>query len=361
MEQADTVLALGFGLTTISALYLRRKLKKDALHNAEFENPNVQGVGRLDTHAMICGFTSEGTARRYVAQPTCSPNLKDINGTWKFRLFQNVDDAFEFKAGCTYQSMVNPDKSSSPARNRARGDSNGVGDAMNNSGHEEKWHFAKGKGNGGPGPKITRNSSISNDEDEREKQRGIGPGKEAEEGLTTVRVPGNWQLQVPGDAPIYTNFQYAIPVNPPYPPEDNPTGYYRHCITTPKDWPSKKVILSFGGVDSAFYCWVNNQYIGFSKDSRLPADFDISRVVADGGGGAPLVIEIIVLRYSDGSYLEDQDMWNLSGIFRDVSVIALPLEVSIADINWESTYFFLSSLSCSILFLLPCLPASASL
>ena len=97
--------------------------------------------------------------------------------------------------------------------------------------------------------------------------------------LTTTPVPGNWQLHAVGDYPIYTNVKYIIPVNPPEVPTHNPCGYYHQSFHLSKTWDKRRNIINFGGVDSCFYLWINGHFVGFSKDSRLPAEFDITQVL----------------------------------------------------------------------------------
>ncbi len=146
-------------------------------------------------------------------------------------------------------------------------------------------------------------------------------------GWDSITVPGNWQLQG-YDKPIYTNVQYPIPVEtlPRVPVDDNPTGCYRRTFDIPADWSAKRVFLLFEGVNSAFHVWVNGQAVGYSQDSRLPAEFDITEYVQTGENS----VAVKVYRWSDGTWLEDQDFWHLSGIFRDVMLRAAP-PVNIAD------------------------------
>lgn len=144
-----------------------------------------------------------------------------------------------------------------------------------------------------------------------------------------IHVPGHWQLQGFSDHPIYTNIKYIIPVDPPFVPDKNPTGYYEREFVVAESWVNRKITISFGGVDNAFYIWVNHVFIGFSKDSRVQAEFDLTEVTKF--NGATNFIQVVVLRFSDGYYLEDQDMWNLSGIFRDVHLISFPKVVHISD------------------------------
>lgn len=136
----------------------------------------------------------------------------------------------------------------------------------------------------------------------------------------SIAVPSNWTMQG-FDKPIYTNWKMPIPLTPPFvPQDDNPTGLYRRIFTLPQGWNGRKIILSFGGVESAFYLWVNGQKVGYSQGSRLPAEFEITDLVQKGDN----LIAVQVIRWSDGSYLEDQDHWWMAGIYRDVTLYSLP-------------------------------------
>ncbi len=132
-----------------------------------------------------------------------------------------------------------------------------------------------------------------------------------------IPVPANWQLEG-YDLAIYTNSDYPWgKADPPrIPADNNPVGSYRRTFTVPDAWRGRQIRLTFDGVASAFYVWVNGEKVGFSKDSRTPAEFDVTRVVRPGEN----VLAVEVFRWSDGSYLEDQDFWRLSGIFRDVTL-----------------------------------------
>ncbi|XP_077218158.1 glycoside hydrolase family 2 protein [Tasmannia lanceolata] len=152
----------------------------------------------------------------------------------------------------------------------------------------------------------------------------------------TLPVPSNWQLHG-FDRPIYTNVLYPFGLNPPYVSDENPTGCYRKYFCTPKEWNGRRILLHFEGVDSAFFAWVNGAPIGYSQDSRLPAEFEITDYCHPCGSSKENVLAVQVLRWSDGSYLEDQDHWWLSGIHRDVLLFSKP-QVFITD------YFFKSSL-----------------
>ncbi len=145
-----------------------------------------------------------------------------------------------------------------------------------------------------------------------------------------ILVPGNWEMQGFG-TPIYTNFVYPFKRDPPKvtsEPEKhftsflqrNPVGSYYTTFIIPESWNNKQVFINFGGVLSAMYVWVNGQKVGYSENSMSPAEFDITKYIRKGEN--KLAVE--VYRWCDGSYLEDQDIWRLSGIFRDVDLIARP-------------------------------------
>lgn len=144
---------------------------------------------------------------------------------------------------------------------------------------------------------------------------------------TTIPVPSNWQMHGFGK-PHYTNVQFPFPVDPPRVPTENPTGTYVRDFFIGDDWDGMQIHLNFEGVDSAFYVWINGTEIGFSKGSRLPHEFDITDHVRPGQN----TLAVRVMQWSDGTYLEDQDMWWLSGIFRDVYLLARPA-THIADIH----------------------------
>ena len=134
-----------------------------------------------------------------------------------------------------------------------------------------------------------------------------------------IEVPLSWQLAGYG-RPHYTNVIYPFPVDPPRTPTENPTGCYRRDFYIPEDWEGHRICLRFEGVDSAFHVWVNGREVGYSQGSRLPSEFDITRLVRTGRNS----VSVRVYQWCDGSYIEDQDMWWLSGIFRDVYLIARP-------------------------------------
>ena len=150
-------------------------------------------------------------------------------------------------------------------------------------------------------------------------------------GWDKVAVPGNWELQG-YDVPHYVNIEYVFPANQPFLPDDyNPVGSYRRSFEVPANWQEQQVILHFGAVNSAYYVWINGVRAGYSEDAKLPAEFDVTSLLRPGTNE----IAVEVYRFSDGSYLEDQDMWSLSGIERDVFLFARPLE-HVADLRIDA-------------------------
>lgn len=144
---------------------------------------------------------------------------------------------------------------------------------------------------------------------------------EAGPGWDRISVPGNWQLQGEYDPPVFTNIRYPFEPNPPQVPVDyNPVGLYKRVFTVPAEWDGSEVFIHFGGVQSAMYLWVNGRRVGYHEDGMLPAEFNISDYLV--GGENSLAVQ--VFNWSDGSYLEDQDFWRFSGIYRDVYLYALP-------------------------------------
>lgn len=133
-------------------------------------------------------------------------------------------------------------------------------------------------------------------------------------------VPSNWQMEGYG-MPIYANMSMPFTSNPPnVPHEGNETGLYRRAFEISESWIKDKIVLAFAGVQSAFYLWINGEQVGYSQGSMTTAEFDISSYIKQGKN----VLAVKVLRWSDGSYLENQDFWRLSGIYRDVYLIRKP-------------------------------------
>lgn len=134
-----------------------------------------------------------------------------------------------------------------------------------------------------------------------------------------IPVPGVWQM-AGYDTHQYTNFRYPFPFDPPYVPQDIPCGAYVHTFSYVKDEKAPKVYLNFEGVDSCFYVWVNGVYTGYSQVSHATSEFDVTDVIEEGEN----TIAVLVLKWCDGSYLEDQDKFRMSGIFRDVYLLKRP-------------------------------------
>ncbi|KAL1843856.1 hypothetical protein VTJ49DRAFT_7207 [Mycothermus thermophilus] len=154
------------------------------------------------------------------------------------------------------------------------------------------------------------------------------PSSPLDDSWTTIAVPGHWQLQGHG-RPHYTNVQYPFPVCPPNVRTDNPTGTYRRTFHVPASWERHSHLrLRFDGVDSAYHVWVNGTLIGYAQGSRNPHEFDVTALV---NWDDPNEVLVRVYQWSDGSYIEDQDQWWLSGIFRDVHLIAFPAKTWIED------------------------------
>ncbi|MFR9554351.1 MAG: glycoside hydrolase family 2 TIM barrel-domain containing protein, partial [Rikenellaceae bacterium] len=167
------------------------------------------------------------------------------------------------------------------------------------------------------------------------------------DGWKEIPVPSSWEMQGYGQ-PIYTNITYPFtpakslaakydwrgpqPPMPPFIYRDNPVGSYYRDFEVPASWSGDDVVLHFGGVTSAFYVWVNGQMVGYSQDSCLDAEFDITKYIKSGNNR----VAVQVFKWSDGSYLEDQDMWRLSGIHREVMLLRQP-KISIKDMDIRAT------------------------
>ncbi|MBJ9992401.1 glycoside hydrolase family 2 TIM barrel-domain containing protein [Paenibacillus sp. S28] len=134
-----------------------------------------------------------------------------------------------------------------------------------------------------------------------------------------IPVPSNWQLHG-YDVPQYTNIHYPIPYDPPYVPDQNPAGVYNREFTMDLS-DGYEQFINFEGVDSCFYLYINNQFVGYSQVSHMTSEFNITKYLVSGKN----TITVVVLKWCDGTYLEDQDKWRLSGIFRDVYILSRPL------------------------------------
>ena len=151
-------------------------------------------------------------------------------------------------------------------------------------------------------------------------------------GWKKIPVPSNWEMQG-YDKPIYKSAVYPFrPVNPPYVPKDyNGVGCYQRSITAPPEWKNMNITLHFGGVSSAYKVWLNGKFVGYAEDSFLPSEFNITPYLQEGEN----IFSVWVIRWSDGSFLEDQDQWRLSGIHREVYLMAEP-KLRIADFFYQT-------------------------
>ena len=139
------------------------------------------------------------------------------------------------------------------------------------------------------------------------------------ENFDDIQVPSVWQM-AGYDTHQYTNIRYPFPFDPPYVPQDIPCGVYVHNFEYSRDEKASKAFLNFEGVDSCFYVWINGSYIGYSQVSHMTSEFDVTDVLQDGTN----TVAVLVMKWCDGSYLEDQDKFRMSGIFRDVYILKRP-------------------------------------
>ena len=139
------------------------------------------------------------------------------------------------------------------------------------------------------------------------------------ENFDEIQVPSVWQM-AGYDTHQYTNIRYPFPFDPPYVPQDIPCGAYVHTFEYSRDEKASKAFLNFEGVDSCFYVWINGSYVGYSQVSHMTSEFDVTDVLQDGTN----TVAVLVMKWCDGSYLEDQDKFRMSGIFRDVYILKRP-------------------------------------
>lgn len=240
-------------------------IRKEFHTSPDWENISVTSINRLPAHTRFGAYDSLDAA--IACKPNTSSNIICLNGEYKFKLYENPDLVDDFY------------------RLGYRGD------------------------------------------------------------FSAITVPGNWELQG-FSSPIYTNYIYPwrddnehrytitaktnhkdVP-NPPYIPQDNPTGCYLHSFTVPPHFEGKRKILRFEGVEAAYYLWINGEPVGYSQDSKLPGEFDVTDFLKPGEN----LMALQVMRFADSTYFEDQDYWHLSGIYRSVYLIAKP-ETAIEDIK----------------------------
>ena len=175
------------------------------------------------------------------------------------------------------------------------------------------------------------------------------------ENFDEIQVPSVWQM-AGYDTHQYTNIRYPFPFDPPYVPQDIPCGAYVHTFEYSRDEKAPKSFLNFEGVDSCFYVWINGSYIGYSQVSHMTSEFDITDVLQDGTN----TVAVLVMKWCDGSYLEDQDKFRMSGIFRDVYILKRPkqaisdyhiktrIEDMLAKVEIEMKFYFPLNVKISI-------------
>ena len=175
------------------------------------------------------------------------------------------------------------------------------------------------------------------------------------ENFDEIQVPSVWQM-AGYDTHQYTNIRYPFPFDPPYVPQDIPCGTYAHTFVYHKDENAPKAFLNFEGVDSCFYVWINGSYVGYSQVSHMTSEFDITDLLRDGENS----IAVLVMKWCDGSYLEDQDKFRMSGIFRDVYILKRPkqaisdyhiktrIEDMLAKVEIEMKFYFPLNVKISI-------------
>ena len=175
------------------------------------------------------------------------------------------------------------------------------------------------------------------------------------ENFDEIQVPSVWQM-AGYDTHQYTNIRYPFPFDPPYVPQDIPCGAYVHTFEYSRDEKAPKSFLNFEGVDSCFYVWINGSYIGYSQVSHMTSEFDVTDVLQDGTN----TVAVLVMKWCDGSYLEDQDKFRMSGIFRDVYILKRPkqaisdyhiktrIEGMLAKVEIEMKFYFPLNVKISI-------------
>ena len=175
------------------------------------------------------------------------------------------------------------------------------------------------------------------------------------ENFDEIQVPSVWQM-AGYDTHQYTNIRYPFPFDPPYVPQDIPCGAYVHTFEYSRDENAPKSFLNFEGVDSCFYVWINGSYIGYSQVSHMTSEFDVTDVLQDGTN----TVAVLVMKWCDGSYLEDQDKFRMSGIFRDVYILKRPkqaisdyhiktrIEDMLAKVEIEMKFYFPLNVKISI-------------
>lgn len=243
----------------LSLLMLGAAIGFSASAAEDWENPGIFAEGRLDHRATAYPFPSSQAA--LAGNYKSSPYFKSLNGAWYF-------------------------------------------------------HYAhKPVGEPGAALKTFNGKAI----DRRSEARAAAHFERQSDGWHVIDVPSNWEMQGFG-TPVYSNAAYQFPQNPPFTShDDNAVGTYRRNFTIPADWKGRDVILHFAGSTSGMYVWVNGKKVGYVQSAKNPAEFNITKYLKPGDN----TLECEVIRWTDGSYMEDQDFWRLSGIERDVFLYSI--------------------------------------
>ena len=239
-----------------------------------WETPEITQINRLPIHTTFHPYDLVSAARG--RDPVRSPWVRSLNGTWQLKVVANPFLVTE-------RDVFGPIPKTRAAAGRA----------------------LKLKATRQPSGTPPTQRRRSRDAKPRTSLRGFAP----------IAVPANWNLHGFGKPPQYTNIAMPFEDRPPHvPADDNPTGIYRTQFRVPRVWKGRRVVVHFGGVESCFYLYCNGAFVGLSKDSRLPAEFDLTPHLVSGANQ----LAVVCLQYSDASYIEDQDHWWMAGIFRDV-------------------------------------------
>ena len=242
-----------------------------ALMPKVWETPEITQINRLPIHTTFHPYDSVSSARR--RDPASSPWVKSLNGTWQLLVLANP-------------SLVTV-------------------------GHISAVVPSAGRARKAPGKAATATVMPPTRTGKSRSAKAAAPAA----AFAPVAVPANWNLHGFGKAPQYTNIAMPFEDRPPLVPgNDNPTGVYRTELRVPRTWRGRRVVIHFGGVESCFYVYCNGAFVGLSKDSRLPAEFDLTEHLVAGANQ----LAVVCLQYSDASYVEDQDHWWMAGIFREV-------------------------------------------
>eukprot|EP00956_Cyclotella_meneghiniana_P045881 scaffold388733_cov63-Cyclotella_meneghiniana.AAC.2 len=295
-------------------------------------------LNRNDLAIHLWGTTDDFTRNNVWMDPSVIHINRLPMTTSSLRRWSSVEEARD--AACTVSLLGIAEQTQSTITGHHHGDFSKQqkqhhGNALRLSG--QRWDF-KLFLTVEQGLQYTQKSTLLNNQTMAEKNKGF-----KEHDYVQIPVPSNWTLQPNvDDNPIYTNRKYPFRCNPPYVPRKNPTGLYRHMFSLPNEWDIDDDFISysimFHGVESAFWVYVNGHFIGFSKDSRLPAEFDCTDAMTSNKNrySPNMQHELLVLvaRWSDGSYLEDQDHWRMAGIHRHVELMRHPrsrCDASISD------------------------------